>query len=172
MLHQQLEKTVAGSWAGPATEASTVPALQSFHQSTNHVHPPPNTHPPKLNKKPIEFGLWGTYLKGPQLEIFVAVIFTQSRPVWVGTKPKNSKSLWLGPYTYPFIGEYFLALSATALKNTKWRFASQNHKLFKLFGLVPKSPTHTGLICVKTSEPNITSLGPFKNSCICACEPA
>jgi hypothetical protein len=29
------------------------------------------------------------------------------------------------------------------------------------FGLVPKSPTHTGLICVKTMEPNISSLCPF-----------
>jgi hypothetical protein len=30
------------------------------------------------------------------------------------------------------------------------------------FGLVPRSPTYTGLICVKTLEPNISSLGAFK----------
>jgi hypothetical protein len=32
----------------------------------------------------------------------------------------------------------------------------------EFYSLVPKSPTHTGLICVKTLEPNISSLGPFK----------
>jgi hypothetical protein len=32
------------------------------------------------------------------------------------------------------------------------------------FWTVPRSPTHTGLICGKTLEPNITSLGPFKVS--------
>ncbi len=29
---------------------------------------------------------------------------------------------------------------------------------FEFFGLVPQSPTHTGLICVKTQEPNSSSL--------------
>jgi hypothetical protein len=50
------------------------------------------------------------------------------------------------------------------LKSTKWRFSSLNHPNFEYFGLVPKSPTHTGLICVKTREPNISSLGPSKDS--------
>ncbi len=37
------------------------------------------------------------YLKGPRHEIFVAGIFTQIRPVWVGdlgTRPKSPKSLY------------------------------------------------------------------------------
>ncbi len=55
-----------------------------------------------------------------------------------------------------------LAPSPTALKlftdvgdsakKSKWQFSS----------LVPKSPTRTGLICVKTLEPNISSSGPFE----------
>ncbi len=72
-------------------------------------------------------------LKGPNKhEILVAVIFTQIRPEWVGdfgTRPKNSLSLWLRTYIYLLIGEIFLTLSSTALKNIKWRFSSQNHKL-------------------------------------------
>ncbi len=47
-------------------------------------------------------------LKGPKREIFVAGIFTEIRPVWVGdleTRPKNLKSLCLGPYiTLYFLG--------------------------------------------------------------------
>ncbi len=42
-------------------------------------------------------------LKVPKHEIFVAGIFTQIIPVWVGdlgTMPKNSKSLWLVPYIH------------------------------------------------------------------------
>ncbi len=49
----------------------------------------------------------GGGLKGPKREIFVAGIFTEIRPVWVGdldTRPKNLKSLCLGPY----INLYFL----------------------------------------------------------------
>jgi hypothetical protein len=49
-------------------------------------------------------------LEGPKLEIFVAGIFTQIRPVWMGdleTRAKNSKNLWLGPYFYLFIGEIY-----------------------------------------------------------------
>jgi hypothetical protein len=53
-------------------------------------------------------------------------------------------------------------MSATALKSTKRRFSSLNHQNFEFFRLVPRSPTHTGLICGKTLEPNISSLGPFK----------
>jgi hypothetical protein len=51
---------------------------------------------------------------------------------------------------------------ATAPKSTKRRFSSLNHQNFEFFRLVPRSPTHTGLICGKTLEPNISSLGPFK----------
>jgi hypothetical protein len=46
-------------------------------------------------------------LKGPKREMFVAGIFTEIRPVLVGdleTRPKNLKSLCLGPY----ITLYFL----------------------------------------------------------------
>ncbi len=52
-------------------------------------------------------------------------------------------------------------MAATALISTKRRFSSLNHQNIEFFGLVPRSPTHTGLICVKTLEPNISSLGPF-----------
>jgi hypothetical protein len=51
-------------------------------------------------------------------------------------------------------------MSATALKST--RFSSLNHQNFEFFGLFPKSPNHTGLIGVKTLEPDISSLGHFK----------
>jgi hypothetical protein len=54
-----------------------------------------------------------------------------------------------------------LTLYPSALKSTNLRFSDINHPTVGLFGLVPKSPTHTGLICVKTMEPNISSLGPF-----------
>jgi hypothetical protein len=47
-------------------------------------------------------------LKGPKREMFVAGIFTEIRPVWVGeleSWPKNLKSLCLGPYiTLYFLG--------------------------------------------------------------------
>ncbi len=50
-------------------------------------------------------------LKGPKREIFVAGIFTEIRPVRVGdleTRPKNLKSLCLGPYmTIYFLGFLF-----------------------------------------------------------------
>ncbi len=39
-------------------------------------------------------------LKGPKREIFVAWIFAQIRPIWIGdlgTRPKNPKILCLGP---------------------------------------------------------------------------
>jgi hypothetical protein len=52
-------------------------------------------------------------------------------------------------------------MSATELKSTKRRFSSLNDQNFEFFRLVPRSPTHTGLICGKTLEPNISSLGPF-----------
>jgi hypothetical protein len=53
----------------------------------------------------------GLLLKGPKHEIFFAGIFTEIRPVWVGeleTRPKNLKSLCLGPYiTLYFLGFLF-----------------------------------------------------------------
>jgi hypothetical protein len=52
-----------------------------------------------------------TILKGPKREMFVAGIFTEIRPVWAGdleTRPKNLKSLCLGPYiTLYFLGFLF-----------------------------------------------------------------
>ncbi len=48
-----------------------------------------------------------------------------------------------------------------ALKSTKWRFSKLNHQNFGFFGLVHNSPTHTGLICVKIPEPNISCLRSF-----------
>jgi hypothetical protein len=48
-------------------------------------------------------------LKWPKHEIFVAGIFTQIRPAWVGdlgTRPKNSKSFRLRPYINLFIGDF------------------------------------------------------------------
>ncbi len=55
-------------------------------------------------------------------------------------------------------------MSATALKSTNRWFSSLNHQKFDFFCLVPSSKTHTGLICVKTLKPNISSLDPFKAS--------
>jgi hypothetical protein len=52
-------------------------------------------------------------------------------------------------------------MSATALTSTLRRFSILNHLNFEFFCLIPKSPTHTGLICGKTLESNISSLGPF-----------
>jgi hypothetical protein len=49
----------------------------------------------------------------------------------------------------------FLAISATALKSTKWRLSSLTHQLFEIFGLLPKSLIHTGLISATTTEPYI-----------------
>jgi hypothetical protein len=56
-------------------------------------------------------------------------------------------------------------MSVTVLTSPKCRVSSLNHQNVGLFGLVPKSPTHTGLICVNTLKPIISCLGPFK--CIC-----
>ncbi len=51
------------------------------------------------------------FLKRPKREMFVAGIFTENRSVWVGdpeTRPKNLKSLCLGPYiTHYFLGFLF-----------------------------------------------------------------
>ena len=59
------------------------------------------------------------FLKGPKREMFVAGIFSEIRPVWVGdleTRSKNRKSLCLGPYiTLYFLGFLFYS----AKKNKK-----------------------------------------------------
>jgi hypothetical protein len=50
------------------------------------------------------------FIKGPKHEKILAGIFTHIRPVWIGeleTRPKASKNLWLGPYIFIFIGEFF-----------------------------------------------------------------
>jgi hypothetical protein len=50
-------------------------------------------------------------LKGPKREMFVAGIFTEIRPVWVGnleTRPKNQKNLSFRALYYPyFLGFLF-----------------------------------------------------------------
>jgi hypothetical protein len=105
-------------------------------------------------------------IKGRKLEIFVAQIFTQIKPVWVGdleTRPKNPKCLSLRPFITLYFPRFlFLALSATLPKSTNWRFSSLNQQNFEFFGLVPKSPTHTGLICVKKTRSRNLKLGPLK----------
>jgi hypothetical protein len=50
---------------------------------------------------------------------------------------------------------------ATALKSTKWWFLSKTHQNFEFFGLVPESPTHTGLICVQNPGAEYLKLGPL-----------
>jgi hypothetical protein len=62
-----------------------------------------------------------------------------------------------------FTVNIFSDVGDSVKKSTKWRFSSLSHQNFGVFGQVPKSNTHTGLICVKTPEPNIPCLGPFNN---------
>ncbi len=66
-----------------------------------------------------------TFFKGPKREMFVAGIFTEIRPVWVGdleTRPKNLKSLCLGPYiTLHFLGFWFSAEGYSAKKIKNWQ---------------------------------------------------
>ncbi len=50
---------------------------------------------------------------------------------------------------------------ADSAKKYKMVIFKPKHKLLEFFGLVPKSPTHAGLICVKTPKPNISCLGSF-----------
>ncbi len=63
---------------------------------------------PRLVEAKKETGTSTSSVKGPEREMFVAGIFTEIRPVWVGdleTRPKNLKSLCLGPYiTLYFLG--------------------------------------------------------------------
>jgi hypothetical protein len=51
-------------------------------------------------------------LKGPRREMFAAGSFTEIRPVWVGdleTRPKNQKSLSLGPYITLYFLEFLFS---------------------------------------------------------------
>jgi hypothetical protein len=57
--------------------------------------------------------LVGDYLKGPKHEIFEQGLFTQIRLVRVsdlGTKPENSKKVWLGAFYFNFLLHNFLAM--------------------------------------------------------------
>ncbi len=70
------------------------------------------------------FGEYGEFtmvgLKGPKREIFVAGIFAQIRPIWIGdlgTRPKNPQKIMFGALNFTFNRQnIFLAISATALK--------------------------------------------------------
>jgi hypothetical protein len=60
---------------------------------------------------------------------------------------------------------YFFSILSTSIKKCrleKGKHKAPNHKLLELFGLVAKSSTHTGLICVKIPATNISCMGPFK----------
>jgi hypothetical protein len=57
-------------------------------------------------------------------------------------------------------------LFGDSAKKYKTAIFKLNHQIFEFFCLVPRSPTNTGLICGKTLEPNISSLGPFKKKLI------
>jgi hypothetical protein len=51
------------------------------------------------------------YLKGSKREMFVARIFTEIRPVWVGdleTRPKNLKKFMIGALYYPLFSGIFV----------------------------------------------------------------
>ena len=56
-------------------------------------------------------------LKGPKREIFVAGIFAQIRPIWIGdleTRPKNPKKIMFGALNVTFNRRNIcLAISAT-----------------------------------------------------------
>jgi hypothetical protein len=68
-------------------------------------------------------------LKGPKHEIFIAGIFTEIRPVWVGdleTRPKNLKSLCLG-LILPYISWDFCfsTVGHNAKKIKKWELGEK-----------------------------------------------
>ncbi len=79
-------------------------------------------------------------LQGPKREMFVAGIFTEIRPVWVGdleTRPKNLKSLCLGPFiSWDFC---FSAVGYSTKKNKNWKLGKKKVDLdcfyVHLFGL-------------------------------------
>ena len=58
-------------------------------------------------------------LKGPKLETFVSLVFTQIKPVWVGdlgTRSKISKFLWFRPENRQFV--LFCSVTNIAKKNS------------------------------------------------------
>jgi hypothetical protein len=65
-------------------------------------------------------------LKGPEREIFVAGIFAQIRPIWIGdlgARPKNPKKIMFGTLNFTFNRRNIcLAISATALNKKKGCF--------------------------------------------------
>jgi hypothetical protein len=56
----------------------------------------------------------------------------------------------------------FVIILVLYVKKIKWQIVGPNQNNFKLFCVLFKSSTHTGLICVKNSASNISCLGPFK----------
>ncbi len=67
-------------------------------------------------------------LKGPKHEKFVAGIFTQTRPVWIGKLETRSK-INDGGLIFLFLSAIFLAMSATAPKKVSL-FSYIEKKLF------------------------------------------
>ncbi len=63
-----------------------------------------------------------------------------------------------GPLYFNFYQLNFFCHVGDSSKKYMAIFKSKPHQNFAFFGL-----THTGLICVKTLETNILSLGPFKH---------
>jgi hypothetical protein len=83
-------------------------------------------------------------LKGPKREIFVAGIFTEIRPVWVGdleTRPKNLKKVYVWGLILPFISWDFcfsaVGYSAKKIKKLEARSKKVDLDCFyvHLFGL-------------------------------------
>ncbi len=58
-------------------------------------------------------------------------------------------------------------MSPTGLSKIPGKKGDPKHKLFGSFGLVPKSPTHTGLICVKPRSRISYAWAPFRPSPPC-----
>ncbi len=72
----------------------------------------------------MENCIFGNTLKGPKHEIFVTGIFSEIRPVRVAdleTRPKNLKSLCLGPYITHYFWDFcFSAVGYSAKKIKNW----------------------------------------------------
>ncbi len=97
---------------------------------------------------------------GHKHEKFVAGIFTQIRPVWIGEYKlvqKLEKFIVGALYFYFYGRENFFYVGDSG---KKYIMAIFNPKQLKL---VPMSSTHTGMNCVKTPEPNMSSLVPFND---------
>jgi hypothetical protein len=75
-------------------------------------------------------------LKGPKREIFVAGIFAQIRPIWIGylgTRPKNPKKIMFEALNFTFNWRNIcLAISATALKKLFFFSYVEKKGCFKL----------------------------------------